>query len=243
MIITNKPQPVPAVHQARSGVSTGRVFIAERSPEGRTISVVADDRKVVLENQRDAPLELRTISTGPQVTASGTYLAPDDFAKFTSRSAAINVRAYTWRDTARKVNSRAGIYTLWPTIMAIVGALGSLGFLLFVVASPTATVSTETVEALVAWVQQPAEQATANPASNLDVEQRAELAAQCLASLRGEPAPRVEIPGIQCAANLTPLWRTPLAAGTFAALLAGVGGAIAGLLLLKKSFGFQKSPE
>ncbi|WP_124258653.1 hypothetical protein [Rhodococcus ruber] len=219
------------------------MLIAELSPDGRIISAVAGDRKVVLENQRDTPLELRTISTGPRVTAPGTYLAPDDFAKFTSPSAKITVRAYTWRDTVRKVKSRAGIYTLWPTAMAIVGALGSLGFLLFVVASPAATISTETAEALVAWVQQPTEQSAANPPPNLEVQQRTELAAQCLASLRGEPVPRVEIPGIQCAANPTPVWRTPLAAGTFAALLAGVGGAIAGLLLLEKSFGFQKSPE
>ena len=224
----------------------GELFV---SADASGTSDLKSGIKVVLETTNGGPLELRTTKASPAVTAAGTYLDASDLGKLGTAKNNPTVRKYGYRDTWRKIRSRAGLQLLIGAIATL--ATAAVGIVVALNAtSPAPTVDVSTVRSVLSWTRAPLDQLTTTPSASaaaLDaarraVDSRITSGEDCLALLTGQQAPPATIPGVKCTAPSTSSWSAQTVGGVVTAVI-GALTAILGLLGLSAKYGFRASPS
>lgn len=246
--ITSHPTNVLGPVKA-AGLQTlppGQVFI---SADAAGTSDLSGGQKVVLETTSGGPLELLASKTAPPVTEAGTYLDVSDLGKLGSAKDGPTLRTYGWRDTWRKVRSRAGVQVGVGALATLITA--AIGLLVaFTATNPSSTIDVSKVKTVLAWSREPLDQLKTSPApsaSELDasrrtIDARITTGGDCLSLLQGDQAPAATVPGVTCTKSSGSDWSTNTAAGVVTAAIA-VLIAILGALALTNKYGFQQSPS
>lgn len=221
------PGELPGL-SASSGLPPGRVYVG--GPGG---VAVAGGQQAVLSTHEGGRLEVLTSEAiGVTLTADGTYLNADDYARVADQTGPA-LRRYGARDDLAKLRTAPGYLTALTGLLALVTAVVGVFFVWAALTAPQSATVADRAQALIEWVQ--------NPSSGGDPQARAAAASGCLAQIRGGTGAHVTVPGIPCTEVTTPLWRQA-AFGSLLTGLVGVVSAVVGAVTVASKFGFQRSP-
>jgi hypothetical protein len=236
-----QPVPVPEVRSAPAGaLRRGSVYVLNGNADPPT-SQLLDGKRAVLTVANGQAVEVTTRATiGPVVEIAGTYLDGADVAALGVATGA-TLRSYTWRDTAAKIRSRAGLLVLAPAVFALLTAAASVYFAL-AASGDTGPSTAATAQAAVLWLRQPLDAAPSGTADPSQLGRRLTQVSICLQELAGQPSTGARIPHVDCAAEAVPWYRSStagaLVTGAIALLTAGIG-----VIALNGRYGFGKSPD
>ena len=242
------PGDLPDLHATASGLTRGSVFAALMQ-NGNWMALLEVGQKTVLETPQGQSLELVTKATiGVPVTASGTYLHPDDFGQLGEREKP-TLRLYRLSDSLRKIGTGTGFVLLLAAVLATMTAAAGVVFLIVGQQQTTVSATADKAQAVLEWVRQPVRQLDDIPAPTgveLEAERRRldariNQAGRCLQQLQGHQDQAASIPGITCASVTPPWWKTQAAGSLITAAIALIT-ALMGLATLKNRYGFQKNP-
>ncbi|MFL5909156.1 MAG: hypothetical protein ACJ768_01085 [Gaiellaceae bacterium] len=235
------PVGVPNVFAAANGALPAKsVYVLDGSPLAPQLG---DGKKAVL-LVSGAPAEFKTKATiGSAPTTPGTYITPADYLALSPAGAA-TIRKYRWRDTWRKIWSRGGRRLLLATFVSLVTA--GVGFVYAFwgeTGTSAATVAARS-QAAVIWAAAPADQINGSDGDakvRVELQRREREAATCLAHLRGDEAPKANVPGVKCEISTASGVLNKDNEGLITAALGLITAALAGTGLRGK-FGFGKDP-
>lgn len=245
--ITTQPQDVPPVNVAPAlTLAPGHIFV---SADNVGTCDLPAGRKVVLATTAGGPLELLTSKTSPPVTAPGTYLDASDLGKLGDARTNPTVRAYGFKDTWRKIRTKAGVILAIGAVATAATAIVGLVLALTAASSPP-SVDVAKVRSVLGWARVPLDQLKTNPtptASTLDASRRTvdaqiTTAEDCLVTLQGGQAPPATIPGVTCTPPATSGWSAQTVGGVTTAVIALLTATL-GFLSLASKYGFQESPS